>query len=207
MRVWAHQIYVEVERARLVRSLAKIKEEQGKIGEAAEIMQEVAVETHGGMAKTEKIAFILEQVRLCLDKEDYIRASILAKKITPRAFFSDEKKKDKDDKKGKKPEGKGDKDEDMKDATELSEEEKKKEEKKKANKAGLENSEGFLVQDAAAGTPSLPELKIMYYLLMIRYHSHHNSYLEICRCYQSIFEDQQSGDIATWGPVLQKICW
>ena len=25
------------------------------------------------MAKTEKIAFILEQVRLCLDKKDYVR--------------------------------------------------------------------------------------------------------------------------------------
>ena len=50
------------------------------------IMQEVAVETFGVMAKTEKIAFILEQVRLCLKKEDFIRAFILVKKITPRAF-------------------------------------------------------------------------------------------------------------------------
>jgi hypothetical protein len=38
------------------------------------------------MAKTEKIAFILEQVRLCLAKDDYIRAQILARKISPRAF-------------------------------------------------------------------------------------------------------------------------
>jgi hypothetical protein len=38
------------------------------------------------MAKTEKIAFILEQVRLCLAKKDYIRAQILARKISPRAF-------------------------------------------------------------------------------------------------------------------------
>ncbi len=39
--VW--QIYVEIERARLIRKLAKIKEEQGQIAEAAELMQEVAV--------------------------------------------------------------------------------------------------------------------------------------------------------------------
>jgi hypothetical protein len=38
------------------------------------------------MAKTEKIAFILEQVRLCLDKKDFIRAHILSKKISSRAF-------------------------------------------------------------------------------------------------------------------------
>jgi len=28
------------------------------------------------MAKTEKIAFILEQVRLCLDKKDYVRSAL-----------------------------------------------------------------------------------------------------------------------------------
>ena len=38
------------------------------------------------MTKQEKIAFILEQVRLCLDKHDYIRAHILAKKVSPKAF-------------------------------------------------------------------------------------------------------------------------
>ena len=43
-------------------------------------------ETFGAMAKTEKIAFILEQVRLCLAKDDFIRAQILARKISPRAF-------------------------------------------------------------------------------------------------------------------------
>lgn len=37
------QIYVEIERARLIKKLAKIKEEQKLIGEAADLMQEVAV--------------------------------------------------------------------------------------------------------------------------------------------------------------------
>ncbi len=46
----------------------------------------VLQETFGAMAKTEKIAFILEQVRLCLAKKDYIRAQILARKIAPKAF-------------------------------------------------------------------------------------------------------------------------
>ncbi|CAK9170042.1 unnamed protein product [Ilex paraguariensis] len=36
-------IYVEIERARLIKRLAKIKEEQGLIAEAADLMQEIAV--------------------------------------------------------------------------------------------------------------------------------------------------------------------
>lgn len=43
-------------------------------------------ETFGAMAKTEKIAFILEQVRLCLEKQDFIRAQILSRKVSPKAF-------------------------------------------------------------------------------------------------------------------------
>ncbi|CAM6090625.1 unnamed protein product [Calypogeia fissa] len=80
------KIYVEIERARLIKKLAKIKEEQGLVAEAAELMQEVPVETFGAMSKTEKIAFILEQVRLCLDRKDYVRAQILSRKISTRAF-------------------------------------------------------------------------------------------------------------------------
>lgn len=37
------KIYVEIERARLTRRLAKIKEAEGKIDEAADTLQEVAV--------------------------------------------------------------------------------------------------------------------------------------------------------------------
>ncbi|KAM0928611.1 hypothetical protein ACQ4PT_002585 [Festuca glaucescens] len=165
--VAAGKIYVEIERARLIKRLAKIKEEQGKIDEAADLMQEVAVETFGSMAKTEKIAFILEQVRLCLDRQDYVRAQILSRKISPRVFDADtskEKKKPKD----------GDN----------------------------------MVQEAPAEIPSLLELKRIYYELMIRYYSHNNDYLEICRCYKSIYEiPSVKEDTAKWIPVLRKICW
>lgn len=57
------KIFVEIERARLTRKLAAIKEARGEISEAADVLQAVAVETFGAMAKTEKIAFILEQAR------------------------------------------------------------------------------------------------------------------------------------------------
>lgn len=77
---------MEVERARLTRLLARIAEERGNVAEAAEIMQEVAVETYGALCKEEKVAFVLEQVRLVLDRGDFVRAQILAKKVNPRTF-------------------------------------------------------------------------------------------------------------------------
>ncbi|TVU44192.1 hypothetical protein EJB05_03627, partial [Eragrostis curvula] len=165
--VSAGKIYVEIERARLIKRLAKIKEEQGQIDEAADLMQEVAVETFGSMAKTEKIAFMLEQVRLCLDRQDYVRAQILSRKISPRVFDADPSKEKKKPKEG-----------------------------------------DNIVQDAPADIPSLLELKRIYYELMIRYYSHNNDYLEICRCYKSIYDIPSiKEDPAKWTPVLRKICW
>ncbi|XP_047954155.1 26S proteasome non-ATPase regulatory subunit 12 homolog A-like [Salvia hispanica] len=165
--VSAGKIYVEIERARLIKKLAKIKEEQGHIAEAADLMQEVAVETFGAMAKTEKIAFILEQVRLCLDRQDYVRAQILSRKISPRVFEADPSKEKKKTKEGE-----------------------------------------SIVEEAPADIPSLLELKRIYYQLMIRYYSHNNDYLEICRCYKSIYDiPSVKEDSAQWIPVLRKICW
>ncbi|KAG8373270.1 hypothetical protein BUALT_Bualt11G0006400 [Buddleja alternifolia] len=165
--VSAGKIYVEIERARLIKKLAKIKEEQGLIAEAADLMQEIAVETFGAMAKTEKIAFILEQVRLCLDRQDYVRAQILSRKISPRVFEVDASKEKKKPKEGE-----------------------------------------SIVEEAPAEIPSLSELKRIYYQLMIRYYSHNNEYLEICRCYKSIYEiPSVNEDPVQWIPVLRKICW
>lgn len=82
--VTSGKIFVELERARLTRILATIKEEKGDIEGAATIMQETQVETFGGMERKEKFDFILEQVRLCLEKNDFIRGAIIAKKIMPR---------------------------------------------------------------------------------------------------------------------------
>ncbi|XP_010520139.1 PREDICTED: 26S proteasome non-ATPase regulatory subunit 12 homolog A [Tarenaya hassleriana] len=165
--VSAGKIYVEIERARLIKKLAKIKEGQGLIAEAADLMQEVAVETFGAMAKTEKIAFILEQVRLCLDRQDYVRAQILSRKINPRVFDADSSKEKKKPKEGE-----------------------------------------SIVEEAPADIPSLLELKRIYYELMIRYYSHDNEYLEICRCYKSIYDiPSVKENPEQWIPVLRKICW
>lgn len=48
----------------------------------------VQVETFGSMDKREKVELILEQMRLCLAKKDYVRTQIISKKIAPK-FFDD----------------------------------------------------------------------------------------------------------------------
>ncbi|XP_070580943.1 26S proteasome non-ATPase regulatory subunit 12-like [Ptychodera flava] len=86
--ITAGKIYVEIERARLTMKLTKIKEDQGDIAEAAKILQELQVETFGSMEKKEKVEFILEQMRLCLANQDYIRTQIISKKISTKFFES-----------------------------------------------------------------------------------------------------------------------
>jgi len=82
------KIYVEVERARLTHRYAKMKEAENDITTAANILQELQVETYGSMEKKEKVELILEQMRLCLAKGDYIRTQIISKKINTK-FFDD----------------------------------------------------------------------------------------------------------------------
>jgi len=83
------KIFVELERARVIRLLAKLREEEGNVSEAANLLQDVQVETIGSMDVREKIDFILESIRLCLEKQDFIRAVIVSKKITKKSI-SDE---------------------------------------------------------------------------------------------------------------------
>jgi len=80
------KMFVEVERARLTKKLSEMLEAKGDKVEARKIMIETVVETLGGMGKREKTAFILEQVRLCLETEDYVRANIMSKKINVKVF-------------------------------------------------------------------------------------------------------------------------
>ncbi len=84
------KIYVEVERARLTRYLAQIKEDEGNVSEAAELLQEIQVETFGTMDAKEKLEFILDQMRLCLAKGDFVRAHIIARKVTNKALAKPE---------------------------------------------------------------------------------------------------------------------
>jgi len=117
------KMYVEVERARLTKTLAAMHEAKGELEEARKIMQDTTVETLGGMDRREKTEFILEQVRLCLDTKDYVRALIMAKKIQTKVFKD----------------------------------------------------------------PELDDLKMAYYTLIVRYHVHNHSWMDIFRAYQAMW--------------------
>jgi 26S proteasome regulatory subunit N5 len=203
--VTAGKIFVEVEKARLTRALAKIKEEAGLTNEAAEIMQEVAVETYGALSKHEKLFFIEEQVRLCLDKGDTVRAQILSRKINPRSFDEIVKAEKKAAIEAARKAGEDVSQMDLDAGTPKSEKEKEAEEKKK--NASVEHAEGYF--EATDPTiPSVPELKLRYYQLMIRFHSHSDDYLEVCRCYQNVMEcDGIKDDAAKCTAALKKVVW
>ena len=78
------RMFVEVERARLTKSLAVVLEADGRLDEASSTLQEVSVETYGSMAAREKADFILEQVRLTHRQRDYVRMGIIANKISDK---------------------------------------------------------------------------------------------------------------------------
>jgi 26S proteasome regulatory subunit N5 len=173
------------------------------------------------MAKTEKIAYILEQVRLCLAKKDYIRAQILARKISPRAF-----QKQQGDSKG----------EIGIEGTAIEEADKVlmgvwacgRVRLARANLApccalqwpapacqlrelaGTRAWSRPPARTCLQGIPSLPELKLRYYELMIAYHQHSHNYLEVCRCYKAIYESEGvQADASQWQPVsaLEGLRW
>ena len=67
-----------------------MKESTGNVDEATKLMIDLQVETYNTMERREKVNFILEQMRLCLDNNDYIRAQIISKKISTRYFEEEE---------------------------------------------------------------------------------------------------------------------
>jgi 26S proteasome regulatory subunit N5 len=67
-----------------------LQEQAGDVTAAAEIMQEVHVETYGSLSKKEKVEFILEQIRLTLLKKDYIRATIVSGKVSRKHLLQED---------------------------------------------------------------------------------------------------------------------
>jgi len=59
-----------------------LQEEEGDVAGAADVLQDVHVETFGSLSKRDKVEFILAQMRLTLAKKDYVRAAIVAGKVS-----------------------------------------------------------------------------------------------------------------------------
>ena len=83
------KIYVEAERARIKLYESQLKEQEGKVDEACLILQEEQVEVIGSMEPREKTRYILEQMRLVLLRNDYIRLPIIAKKLSRKILNAD----------------------------------------------------------------------------------------------------------------------
>ena len=70
----------------MTRILSNMKKEQGDVKAAADILCELQVETFGSMARREKTEFILDQVALCIENDDWTQAGILSRKIGTKYF-------------------------------------------------------------------------------------------------------------------------
>ncbi|KAH8802917.1 PCI domain-containing protein [Xylogone sp. PMI_703] len=86
------KIFVEVERARVTKILSDIKRTQGDLKAAMDILCELQVETFGSMERREKTEFILAQVALCIQNEDWTQAGILSRKISTKYLARKPKK-------------------------------------------------------------------------------------------------------------------
>lgn len=76
----------------MTRILSSIKQEQGDIKAARDILTELQVETFGSMSRREKTEFILDQIQLCIDSGDWTQAGILGRKIGTKYFGRKPKK-------------------------------------------------------------------------------------------------------------------
>ena len=175
--VTSGKIFVEVEKARSP-ALARIKEDAGP-EEAADIMQEVAVETYGALSKHEKVFFIEEQVRCARTRRIAARRSCRA--INPRCST---RSRGGEEGGGEAARRAGGRAEGPHAAAPQTEEEKAKEEKEK--KANVEHAEGYYEATTRRSRPA--GAQGAYYELMIRYHAHANDYLEMCRCYRALMK-------------------
>ena len=80
------KMFLEREYSQVTREVVEMYEADGKIDEAAKIIQEIAIETYGSLENKEKVDFILYQMKLVLARQDYIRLQILSRKISKRGL-------------------------------------------------------------------------------------------------------------------------
>ncbi|UJO25090.1 26S proteasome non-ATPase regulatory subunit 12 [Fulvia fulva] len=162
------KIFVEVERARVTRTLSNIKHQQKDITAAKDILCELQVETFGSMSRREKTEFILDQVSLCIEDGDWTQAGILSRKISTRYF-------------SRKP---------KKTAEELEKARKEKEERERMRSDGTIGEEEPEDDDPT-------DLKLRYYEQQITLAKHDDKYLEACKHYRQVLDTEAVEEDAT----------
>lgn len=151
-----------MERARVTKILSDIKRSQGDVSAAAEILCELQVETFGSMTRREKTEFILQQVSLCIENDDWTQAGILGRKISTRYFARKPKKT---------PE-------------EIEKLRKEKEERERMRSDGTVGDANEPVDD------DVTDLKLRYYEQQITLAKHDDKYLEACKHYRQVLDTE-----------------
>ncbi|KAF2861441.1 26S proteasome non-ATPase regulatory subunit 12 [Piedraia hortae CBS 480.64] len=173
------KIFVEVERARVTRVLADMRKQQGDIKAAADVLCELQVETFGSMSRREKTGFILDQVELCIENDDWTQAAILGRKINTRYF-------------ARKP----------KLSAEEAQKQKEQREEKARKNAGTEVGETVEADDDVTG------LKLRYYGQQIALAKHDSKYLDACKDYRQLLDtDAVEDDADECRQTLQRIIY
>ena len=145
----------------MTRILSNIKKSQGDVKAAADILCELQVETFGSMDRREKTEFLLDQVALCIENNDWTQASILSRKISTKYF-------------ARKP---------KKTPQQLETEQAERQEKAK-DKKGEEGAEAAVVVD------DVTDLKLRYYEQQIMLAKHDDKYLDVCKHYRQISDTE-----------------
>jgi len=76
------KLFLEKEYADCTKRLCEMLEEDGKVEEATKTIQEIQIETYGSLTTREKVDFILYQMKLVLERRDFVRCQILSRKIS-----------------------------------------------------------------------------------------------------------------------------
>lgn len=118
------KIFVETEYSQAIKKMANIHIQDGEIAKAAKLVQDVQIEAFGSLDRKYKTEYILYQMNILIENNDYIRTLIVSNKI---------------------------------------------------NRKHLED-EGF------------EQLKVEFYMLMIKYYLHEKDYLQVSKSYKVLFD-------------------
>lgn len=153
---------MEVERARVTKILSDIKRSQGEINSAKDILCELQVETFGSMSRREKTEFILQQVSLCIEDDDWTQAGILSRKISTRYFARKPKQ------------------------TQAEIEKARKEKEERARLA----ADGTVGELDEPEDDDVTDLKLRYYEQQITLAKHEDKYLSACKDYRQVLDTE-----------------
>lgn len=131
------------------------------------------------MSRREKTEFILEQVALCIDDNDWTQAGILARKISTRYF-------------SRKP---------KKSAEQIEKERKEKEERERMRSDGTIGDEEPIDDDVT-------DLKLRFYEQQITLAKHDDKYLEACKHYRQVLDTEAvENDPNKLSAALQRVIY